>query len=115
MPATGIKQANFGQKFRAWASQTLADYGFSVSEIGIILQDDPDVFAKNVDRSVTGSMVDFAQQLLFVVKYTGGFKNIGLRKMNDLANKCPMSKIDMRHPVEYLREQLNARGASTSI
>jgi hypothetical protein len=45
MPAAGVKQANFGHEFRDRATETLADYGFSESEIGVILQDGPDVFA----------------------------------------------------------------------
>jgi hypothetical protein len=112
MPAARIKKANFGHEFRDWASQVLADYGFGMSEVGVILQDDPDVFTKSVDRSVTGSMVDYAKMLLYVTKYNGGLENIGLRKMNDIANECPMSKIGMKRPVGYLREQLNARGSS---
>jgi hypothetical protein len=115
MPAAGVKQVNFGHKFRDWASQVSADYGFSVAEIGMIFQDTPDVFSKSIDRSVTGSMVDYAKILLSVVEYTGGLKNISLSKMNDLVNECPMSKIGMKRPVEYLRKQLNARGLSTSI
>jgi hypothetical protein len=31
--------------------------------------------------------------------------------MNDIANECPMSKIGMKRPVVYLREQLSAIGA----
>jgi hypothetical protein len=74
MPAAGVKQANFGHEFRDRATETLADYGFSESEIGVILQDGPDVFAKSLDRGVTGSMVDYARMLLCAVEYTGGLK-----------------------------------------
>lgn len=111
IPAAEVKQANFSHKFREWASEALADYGFSGSEIEVILKEDSDIFAKSLDRSVTGSMVDYAKMLHCAVEYSGGLKNIGLRGMNDIANQCPMSKIGMKRPVAYLREQLNATGA----
>jgi hypothetical protein len=113
LPAAGVKQANFSRKFRDWASETLADYGFSVSEVEVILKEDPDVFAKSLDRSVTGSMVDYAKLLLYTVEYCGGLANISLREMNDIANNCPMRKIGMKRPVEYLREQLHAMSTAS--
>jgi hypothetical protein len=90
----------------------LKDYGFTDQDVAKIVDSEPDTFSTSVDRGVTGSMVDYAKMLQYSVDYEGGLDRISTRAMNDIANKCPMRKIGMEHPAEYLRQVLQAKGAA---
>jgi hypothetical protein len=92
--------------FRLCATDTLRDYGFSSGDTAKVIDRGPDVFAKATDRSVIGSMVDYAKMLRNAVDYEGGLQYLGPRAMNDIANESPMGKIGMENPAEYLRQLL---------
>ena len=109
-PAAGPIRDHFPKLFRRYAIDTLRDYGFSSDEIARVIDDGPDVFAKSIDRGVIGSMVDYAKMLRHAIDYEGGFQHLGPREMNDVANECPMRKIGMEYPAEYLRQVLRAAG-----
>ena len=106
VPAAGSSLDNFGEMFRRHAMDTLRDYRFSEADASQVLDKGPDVFAKVTDRGVVGSMVDFAKMLRYVVHDEGGLDRLRQRALNDIANDCPMSKIDMEHPAERLRRIL---------
>jgi hypothetical protein len=99
---------DFGAMFRRCAVDTLNDYGFSDTESAEVIDDGPDVFARAADRSVLGSMVDYGKMLRYAVDDEGGLDRLTPRARNDLANECPMSKIGMATPVQYLRQLLHA-------
>ena len=106
-PAARASRDGFGERFRRGVVDTLKGYGFSTGDAAQILDDGPDVFAKAVDRRVIGSMVDYARMLRDAVEYEGTLEHLDSRAMNDIANECPMSMIDMMSPVDYLRHMLN--------
>jgi hypothetical protein len=107
-PAAGWSRAEFSSRFRSHATDTLRDYGFTDRDIGRTIDDAPDRFSTSADRGVTGSMVDYAKMLQYSVDYVGGLDRMSTRAMNDIANECPMSKIGMEHPADYLRQVLEA-------
>jgi hypothetical protein len=111
-PAAGWSRAELGSRFRRHATDTLRDYGFTDGDVARIIDSEPDTFSKTVDRGVTGSMVDYAHMLQHSADYEGGLDRLSSRDMNDLANECPMSKIGMKLPAEYLRQVLQAKGAA---
>jgi len=111
-PAAGWSRAEFSSRFRRHATDTLKDYGFTDQDVARIVDSEPDTFSTSVDRGVTGSMVDYAKMLQYSVDYEGGLDRMSTRAMNDIANECPMSKIGMEHPAEYLRQVLQAKGAA---
>ena len=105
-PAAGSTRDAFGAMFRRRATETLRQYEFSETDAANVLDDGPDVFARATDRSVIGSMVDFAKMCRHVVDHEGGLEHMSPGAMNDIANESPMSKIGMANPTTYLREVL---------
>ena len=111
-PAAGWSRADFSSRSWRHATDTLKDYGFTDQDVAKIVDSEPDTFSTSLDRGVTGSMVDYAKMLQYSVDYEGGLDRMSTRAMNDIANQCPMSKIGMEHPAEYLRQVLQAKGAA---
>lgn len=111
-PAAGWSRADFSSRSWRHATDTLKDYGFTDQDVAKIVDSEPDTFSTSLDRDVTGSMVDYAKMLQYSVDYEGGLDRMSMRAMNDIANKCPMRKIGMEHPAEYLRQVLQAKGAA---
>lgn len=107
-PAAGSTREDFGAMFRRRAIDTLNDYGLFNPDNAKLMDDGPDVFTKAADRSVLGSMVDYGKMLRYAVAYERGLERLAPRAMNDIANECPMSKIGMQAPVQYLRQLLHA-------
>ena len=111
VPVGDVRREDFTRVFRFHATNTLREYGFVDSHLAKMIDDGPDVFAATVDRGVLGSMVDYAKMLQYTVEEQGGVQVLSRRAMNDIANECPMSKIGMNLPAEYLRDVLRAAGA----
>jgi hypothetical protein len=106
-PAAGVnKWEGFVRLFRQTAREVLADYRFPERDIQRLMNEGPDIAAKTVDRGVLGSMVDYAKLLQYAVEDAGGLDRLSPRERNDIANECPMSKIDA-HPDDYLRRLLS--------
>ena len=112
-PAAGSTRGDFGVMFRQRARDTLRQYEFSGTDTAHVIDDGPDVFARATDRSVIGSMVDFAKMCRHAVEHEGGLEHLPLRTLNDIANESPMSKIGMKNPTDYLRQMLRHDGPHT--
>ena len=108
-PAARTSGDEFGVMFRRCAVDTLHDYGFSSTATAKVIDDGPDMLARATDRSVLGSMVDYAKMLRYVVEVEGGLDRLGPRARNDLANESPMSKIGMAAPLQYLEQLLHGK------
>lgn len=55
---------------------------------------------------------DYVQMLQYTVRYRDGLDRLSPREMNDIANECPMSRLGGTHPVRYLRQMLQTKGAA---
>ena len=112
MPAAGVNRQNFGCAFRREATDVIKSYGFSESQVAKVLDDGPDAFGKSLDRGVIGSMVDFVKMLSYVSDDDALFMSKTARELNDIANRCPMSKLGMDYPIERLTVLLSSVGAA---
>ena len=111
-PAAGCTRDNFGPMFRRAVTDTFRDYGFSDADIVRIVDDGPDIFSTSADRGVVGSMVDYVKMIQYMADYEGGLDRMSPRKMNDIANECPMSRIGGNSPDRYLKQVLRSAGAA---
>ena len=108
---TEMRRQDFADS-SAFRPKTRSGYGFADGDLAKMIDDGPDTFATSADRGVLGSMVDFANMLKHTVDHRGGLQSLSRRAMNDIANECPMSKIEMNMPAGYLRRVLQAAGAA---
>ncbi len=80
-------------RFRDEGRDVLAEYGFPDRHVDLLLGQPPDILALTVDKGVLGSMVDYAAMLRWHVAGHAGLAGLSRRRLNDIANECPMSRI----------------------
>jgi hypothetical protein len=105
----GVRQAdghNFGDLFRYHAASALAAEGITMNQIGYLLEAGPDQIAKAENRSVLGSMNDFAHLCKFHAEDVGSFERLNIDEINWQMNVAPMSYIGMESATRMLRKQL---------
>lgn len=112
MPAAGIKRETFGTDFRREAKDVMTSYGFPASKVADVLDEEPDTFSKCIDRGVIGSMVDFSKMLGYMAENEPRFRAMTTRDLNDIANRCPMSRLGMDCPIDRFTALLSAVGAA---
>ncbi len=95
---------DLGGLFRRHLEATLLEDGFSPGLVRSLCRSETDVLGKATDRSVLGSMNDYAQNFEAYVQL--GEANL-LSVSRDL-NIAPMGAIGMASAVDYLRARLTA-------
>jgi hypothetical protein len=65
--------------------------------------------AKAVNRSVLGSMNDFAKACSWVIYRDGGLANYSASELNAFLRRTPMGAIEYAFPIEKTHERLGTR------
>jgi hypothetical protein len=109
----GARQAdvrNFGDLFRFHAATALVAEGIATSQISYLIDAGPDQIAKAENRSVLGSMNDFARMCKYHADDIGSYENLNIDEMNHEMNEAPMSWIGMESANRMLKKQLKSVG-----
>lgn len=95
---------DLGGLFRRHLEATLLEDGFAPGLVRSLCRPEPDVLGKATDRSVLGSMNDYAQNFEAYLQLGEG----NLLSVSRDLNIAPMGAIGMASAVDYLRARLSA-------
>jgi hypothetical protein len=111
-PAAGAASpAGLAAAVRHHVRDALARHGYPPGAAGRILDDEEAHFSRATDRSVLGSMNDFADMAFWAVHEHGSADPALLAATADeQMNRAPMSRLGMGRPREVLRLLLQSQG-----
>jgi hypothetical protein len=110
----GVRQADardFGNLFRLHATGALAAEGMATNQIAYLLDAGPDQIGKTENRSVLGSMKDFAHMCRFYASQVSKFEQLSLDEINQAMNASLMSYLAMESATRTLRHLLKSASA----
>ena len=104
----GVKKADFESLQERFINQFVLNLNhekFKPDIIEKVIEEYNEIeFAKTNNRSVLGSMNDFAFAYQVHIDNDGGLENFNLLQTNSKINQTPMSAIDYSYPIEKLKE-----------
>jgi hypothetical protein len=107
----GVQQADtwdFGNLFRLHATAALTAEGMTTNQIAYLIGVGPDQIGKTENRSVLGSMNDFAHMCRFYESQVSKLEQLNLNEINQAMNTAPMSYLAMESPTRALRNLLKS-------
>lgn len=98
---------NIEEEFLINLNLNLQAEGFGLESINKVMQEHTQLgFAKTSNKSVLGSMNEFAFEYDFLIRKEGGFDNVKILQINQQVNRTPMSAIKYQYPIETLKTLL---------
>jgi hypothetical protein len=101
---------NFGDSFRAQATNAFGAEGLTSTQIAYLLDTGPDQIGKTVNKSVIGSMNDLIRMWKYYVEEAGRLETIKVEEVNKEMKNVPMSYIGMESGERALKRLLKAKG-----
>ena len=105
--------ATLADAIRRHVREALAREGIAPQSAARILDEGPDQFCKATDRSILGSMNDFANAADWAAyDHQSAAPELLQRTADEQMNEAPMSRLGMESPRAVLRMLLQPRGAA---
>ena len=97
---------DFGGLLRAYCSETLSSYGIDARGIPALNSSQPVRFGKTNNRSVLGSMNDYAFQFKAHITSEGGLEHVDIGRLNHKMNETPMGALNYERAIGAVRNKL---------
>ena len=97
---------DFGGLLRTHCSRTLSSHGIDPGQVPALSSSCPVRFAKTNNRSVLGSMNDYAFQFKVHITAERGLKHTNMSRLNHKMNETPMGALNYERPIRAVENEL---------